>query len=52
MENYEENYTLCKLWTDKVHSLLIEKIYKENSFLDLLLQGVILKNSKDIKKLI
>jgi len=52
MQNYEENYKLCKLWTDKVHLLLIEKIYKENSFLDLLLEGIVLKNSKNLKKLI
>jgi len=51
MDNYEENYKLCKEWTDEVHSLLVDKIYKENSFLDLLLNGFVPKKT-NLKKLI
>lgn len=52
MENYEENYSLCKEWVNKVHEIMIEKIYNENSFLDLLVKGIEPKSSQGIKKLI
>jgi hypothetical protein len=33
-ENYEENYLLCKDWVNTCHIKLLEKINRENSFLD------------------
>jgi hypothetical protein len=37
MENFDNNYLLCKEWVQLAHNKLIEKIDKENSFLDLIL---------------
>ena len=37
MENFEINNNLCILWTNKCHTLLMEKINNENSLLNMIL---------------
>lgn len=37
MENFEDNYNLCKSWTDLAHTKFMEKIESENSLFDLIL---------------
>jgi len=37
MKNFNENHILCKRWIELVHDALMEKINKENSLLDLIL---------------
>jgi len=39
MKNFDENYNLCKQWSDDVHTKFISKIESENSLLDLLFNG-------------
>jgi hypothetical protein len=52
MENYDENYELCKNWVEKVHEKIIYKIYNENSFLDIVIIGLKLKENSRLKKMI
>jgi hypothetical protein len=40
LKNYEKNYELCKEWVDKVHSIILDKINNENSFLDIIIGGL------------
>jgi hypothetical protein len=40
MENYETNYKLCKDWVYKVNEKFMEKIYNENSLLDMVITGL------------
>lgn len=40
MENFDENYMLCKEWSDLVHTKLMYKLNTENSLLDLLIKGI------------
>lgn len=40
MENFDENYILCKEWSDLVHTKLMYKLNTENSLLDLLIKGI------------
>jgi hypothetical protein len=47
--NFDENYRLCKEWSDLVHSKLMYKIENENSLLDLIIDGG-LKKEFIIKK--
>ena len=37
MENFDENYTLCKEWSDICHIAFMDKFYNENSLLDLMI---------------
>jgi hypothetical protein len=39
MKDYENNYELCKNWVNEVHTKVMYKIYNENSFLDLMIDG-------------
>lgn len=39
LQNFDENYKLCKEWSDLVHSKLIYKMENENSLLDLIIGG-------------
>ncbi len=36
MENYDENYQLCKEWSNKCNKLFVDKLETENSLLDLM----------------
>ena len=49
LQNFEENYKLCKEWSDLVHDKLMYKIKNENSLLDLIIDGE-LKTDFVIKK--
>ena len=49
LENFDENYRLCKEWSDLVHSKIVYKIENENSLLDLILNGE-LKTEFIVKK--
>jgi hypothetical protein len=49
LQNFEENYKLCKEWSDLVHTKLMYKIENENSLLDLIIDGG-LKTDFVIKK--
>lgn len=39
LQNFDENYKLCKEWSDLVHSKIMYKIENENSLLDLIIEG-------------
>ena len=39
MDNYDENYLLCKEWSNKCHELFLNKLNTENSLLDLMIDG-------------
>jgi len=39
LQNFDENYKLCKEWSDLVHSKLMYKMENENSLLDLIIEG-------------
>jgi len=49
LQNFDENYKLCKEWSDLVHNKLMYKIENENSLLDLIIGGG-LKSEFVIKK--
>jgi hypothetical protein len=49
LQNFDENYKLCKEWSDLVHSKLMYKMENENSLLDLIINGE-LKTEFVIKK--
>ena len=49
LQNFDENYKLCKEWSDLVHSKLMYKMENENSLLDLIIGGG-LKDEFIIKK--
>jgi hypothetical protein len=49
LQIFDENYKLCKEWSDLVHNKLIYKIENENSLLDLIIGGE-LKTEFVIKK--
>ncbi len=51
MKNFEANYKLCILWTDKCHNLLMNRINSENSLLDIMIGGF-KKSKSETKKLI
>jgi hypothetical protein len=46
MKNYDENYKLCKEWTNKCHELLINKIENENSLLEMIADNFINEKNK------
>jgi hypothetical protein len=50
MENFDENYTLCKEWSDICHIAFMNKFYNENSLLDLMINDF--KSSNIASKLI
>jgi hypothetical protein len=50
MENFDENYTLCKEWSDICHIAFMDKFYNENSLLDLMINDF--KYSNTTSKLI
>jgi hypothetical protein len=52
MKNFEINYNLCILWTNKCHKLLIEKINNENSLLNIVENDFYKKEKLIIKNLI
>ena len=37
LNNFEENYTLCKTWTDMYHTAFMDKINNENCLFDLII---------------
>ena len=39
LQNFDDNYKLCKEWSDFVHSKLMYKMENENSLLDLIIEG-------------
>jgi len=39
LQNFDENYKLCKEWSELVHSKLMYKMENENSLLDLIIDG-------------
>jgi hypothetical protein len=39
LQNFDENYKLCKDWSDLVHNKLIYKMENVNSLLDLIIEG-------------
>jgi hypothetical protein len=39
LQNFDENYKLCKEWSDLVHNKIMYKIENENSLLDLIIEG-------------
>ena len=51
LQNFDENYKLCKEWSDLVHSKLIYKIENQNSLLDLIIDGR-LKSEFIVKKIL
>jgi hypothetical protein len=52
MENYEVNYKLCKDWVCKVHEIFMEKIYNENSLLDMVITGLDFNKNKKNRNLL
>jgi len=50
MENFDNNYKLCKEWTDNAHIKFINKIETENSLLDFLVSEI--KNKKIEKQIV
>jgi hypothetical protein len=40
LENFDENYILCKEWSDLVHAKIMNSITNDNSLLDLLIKGI------------
>jgi hypothetical protein len=50
MENFDENYVLCKEWSDICHRAFMDKFYNENSFLDLIINDF--KSPNTVSKLI
>jgi hypothetical protein len=44
MENFDENYVLCKEWSDMVHTKFMFRMNNENSLLDLILNNDLKKN--------
>ena len=50
MKNFDENYTLCKEWSDICHIAFMDKFYNENSLLDLMINDF--KSSNIASKLI
>jgi len=40
LKDFDYNYELCKCWTNKCHTLLVNKMENENSLLDLLKTGL------------
>jgi hypothetical protein len=49
MKNFEFNKNLCILWVDKCHTILINKINNENSFLKEFINGNFVLEVKNIK---
>ena len=45
MENFDENYVLCKEWSDMVHTKFMYRMNNENSLLDLILNNDLKKNN-------
>jgi hypothetical protein len=45
LENFDENYLLCKEWSDLAHNRLMTSVETKNSLLDLILKNF----QKDIK---
>jgi hypothetical protein len=52
LQNFDENYKLCKEWSDLVHSKLMYKMENENSLLDLIIEGRLKKEFVVKKSLI
>ena len=50
MENFEINNNLCILWTNKCHTLLMEKINNENSLLNMIINDFKKNKFKSISK--
>ena len=49
MENFDENYEKCKTWSVMCHEKFMDKLNKENTLIDLILDGFENENKK-IKK--
>ena len=45
MENFDENYVLCKEWSDICHTAFMDKFYNENSLLDLMINDFKFSNT-------
>ena len=52
LENFEENYRLCKEWSDLAHSKLMYKMNNQNSLLDIIIDGELKKEFVIKKQLI
>jgi len=50
LQNFDENFKLCKDWSDLVHTKLMYKIENENSLLDLIINGGLKTEFVVIKK--
>ena len=44
LKNFDYNYDLCKKWVDECHLSLVSKMENENSFLELIKNGIKTKN--------
>jgi hypothetical protein len=44
LENFDYNYDLCKKWIIECHTSLISKIENENSFLEIIGNGIKISN--------
>lgn len=50
MENFEDNFKLCKEWTDLAHNKLMQKMNSENSLLELIFNNFETSNNNKIQK--
>lgn len=50
MENFEDNFKLCKEWTDLAHNKLMQKMNSENSLLDLVFNNFEVPKNNKIEK--
>jgi hypothetical protein len=39
LNNFEENFIICKKWIDECHNAFMKKLLNENSLLDLIVNG-------------
>ena len=52
MNNFDENFKLCKKWVDECHNAFMTKLNNENSLLDLILKDFNIENVQNKKILI
>ncbi len=41
ISDFDNNYQLCKNWIKECHDIFIDRLHKENSMLDMIVNGVI-----------
>lgn len=49
LENFDENYEKCKVWNEECYNIFINKLYNENSMLDMILDNNMV--SREVKEL-